>query len=241
MIKKILFFSIVLGFISCGKTLLSFVQPKNINKSLKIIQRDNDTIIFLPMVHIANPNFYNKAKSIIDSLRNEKYIIFYESITFQEKYLKENLDSLTKEELFIKIRKFRKMLGRFQMNDLTSEKNKSLPSYYKNKKFISQSNTLLGIDSTDINADVTMTMLIEAQEKKYGKIILSDCDFKTEFNEKYKCDKVTSYYSINTFRDSIASNIMMKSRNKKSLLVYGKGHWYGIWPFFRNSGYKQIK
>ncbi|WP_459743614.1 hypothetical protein [Polaribacter sp. OB-PA-B3] len=205
------------------------------------MNRGNDTIIYLPMVHVAKPSYFTQVKSVIDSLKKENYTVFYESITLQDNYLTNDLDSATQKELFYKLRKFRKMLGRFQINDLTDDNNKSLPNYYKNSSFISQTNSLIGLDSLDINADVSMTELINAQENIYGEIILSDCDMKTKFNEKYKCKKVNSFYSINSFRDSVAIKKVLSAKKSKSLLIYGKGHWYGIWPYLRKEGFKELE
>ena len=137
--------------------------------------------------------------------------------------------------------KFRKMTGGFRATDLTSKNNKSLPKYYKKEKYISQSNQNLGIDSLDIHTDATLTELINAQEKKEGKIMLSKCDFNTGFYDKYKCETVNNYYALNSYRDSIVASKVLNQNNQKSLIVFGKKHWYGIWPYFRDTGYKLVE
>ena len=240
--NKILLLTIlVFVFASCGKMLLSLVTPSDVEKSLKVLKKDDQTVVFLGTVHLAKPEFFDSAKKIIDSLKRENFTVFYESITFDDEYYKDKLDSTSIYKLDTTLRKFRKMMGRFQMNDLTDKNNKSLPNYFKNNKYLSQTNNLLGIDSLDINADVTMSNLISAQEKEDGEIILTNCDFNTSFKDKYKCEKVSNYYSINTFRDSIVFNKVLVTNKKKSLIVFGKGHWYGIWPHFRDLGYIEIK
>jgi len=215
--------------------------PKNVKKSLKILEKDDQKVIFLGMVHLVKPGFYQQAKIIIDSLRKENYTIFYEGIKYDKKFYKAELDSLELEELYLISRKYRKMIGQFHAGDLTDRNNKSLPNYYKNKKYVTQTNELLGIDSLDINADSSIETLIKAQEEKNGKIILTECDYNTNFKEKYNCDKVNSYYAINIYRDRIVSNIVLKTNKQKSLIIYVKGHWYGIWPFFRDEGFKEIE
>jgi len=239
--KIILFVIITISFISCNRIMLFINIPNNVEKSLKIIRRDDQIVVFLPMVHLAKTSFYNKSKKIIDSLKYENYTVFYEEITINKNYYSKKLDSISKKELFVLLRKYRKILGRFQVNDLTSQSNKSLPKYFKNKKFMSQSKEILGIDTLDINIDVSLTELIEAHEKKNGTIILDKCDYNTGFKEKYKCDKLNKYYAIRYYRDSIAANKVLKYNKKKSLIIFGKAHWYGIWPYFRDEGFVLVK
>ena len=43
-------------------------------------EKDDTKVFFVPMVHVNTPEFYEKRKTTIDSLRNEGYTIFYEGV-----------------------------------------------------------------------------------------------------------------------------------------------------------------
>lgn len=237
--RVILFVIITISLISCNRIILSVITTNNVEKSLKIMRKNDQVVVFLPMLHLAKPSFYYDSKKIIDSLKNENYTVFYEEISVNEKYYNKSLDVKNKKELNNLLKKYRKILGGFFANDLSDKSNKSLPKFYKNKKFITQTKEVLGIDSLDINADISLSELIKVHEKKYGKIILSKCDHNTKFYEKYKCEKVNSnHYSVREYRDSIVSNIVLNYRSQKSLIIFGKAHWYGIWPYFRDAEFK---
>lgn len=227
--KYIYFLLLSLLFANCKPIILSLMTPKNVEKSLKVMDKNDQRIVFIPMVHLAKPVFFNKVKIVIDSLKKEGYTVYYEQVSIYEKQEQDSLD--------INLRKLRKMLGINTLGGYNNKNNESLPIFFKNKKYISQENKKLGLDSLDIIADVSLGELLNAHEKKEGKINLTDCDYNTKLTEKYKCEKVGNYYAIHTFRDSIAANIVLKDNKQKSLLIYGKGHWYGIWPFFRDSGF----
>ena len=71
---------LIVLFSSCKSLLLDIVTPSNVNRSLKIMQKENNKIIFLPMVHVAKKKFFKKVKKIVDSLKKENYTVFYEGI-----------------------------------------------------------------------------------------------------------------------------------------------------------------
>lgn len=227
--KSIIISFIFILFLSCKSLILNLITPNDVKKSLKVMKRENQTIVYLPMVHLGKQNYFDQVKVVIDSLKKEGFTVFYEQISIDKKQTKDSLD--------IKIRKLRKLMGLNIVGGYNNEENKSLPKAFKAKKYISQNNFDLGIDSLDIIADVTLSELIIAHENKKGKISLSDCDMNTGLNEKYKCQKISNYYAIHTFRDSIASKIVLEANKKKSLIIFGKNHWYGIWPNFRDEGF----
>lgn len=228
--KKYIFIVIIcLSLVGCGHIYLSIITPKNSKKSLKIMKRGNQEIIFLPMIHLAKSSFFDQVTIIIDSLKKEGYTVFYEQISIDENQSIEIIET--------NIRKLRKMWGVNIIGAYNNKRNKSLPNFYKTNNYSSQNNIDLGIDSLDIIADVTLSELINAHEKKEGEIMLTKCDYDTNLNDKYKCKTVSRYYAIHTFRDSIAANTVLKLNKEKSVLIFGKAHWYGIWPFFRDVGY----
>ncbi|WP_299013482.1 hypothetical protein [uncultured Polaribacter sp.] len=208
---------------------MAIITPKNVTKSLKIFEKDDQTVIFLPMVHLAKAKFYDEVKIVIDSLKKEGFTVFYEQISVYKNQQKDTLDK--------NIRKLRKMFGANIVGPYNKKDNHSLPSLFKNKKYVSQQNIKLGLDSLDIIADLELTELIRLRELKEGKIVLTDCDFKTDLNEKYKCKTVGKYYATHILRDSIAANVVLKANKKKSLIVFGKAHFYGIFRYFRDEDF----
>ena len=218
--------------------------PKNTIKSIKTLKNKNKTIVYIPTIHVSKPEFYKKIKKEVDSLRQNNFTIFYEEIGIDNKYYKKNIDNSLKEEFDILLRKYRKLMGNFFAGDLTDKSNHSLPKLLKKNKYVSQTKELLGIDTlNDINADITLNKLISVHEKKYGEIILNKCDYETKFYEKYKCKNLSKYkyYAIRYIRDSIAAQIVLDKNNPNSVLIYGRGHWYGIWPYFRDAGFVLVK
>lgn len=241
--KRIFLLFIAFQFIGCTSIVTALIAPKkDIKKNLKIMKKGSKTIIFLPTIHIAKPIFFENAKIVIDSLRNNGYTVFYEEIAPDKKYNKKELDSVSKKELIVLYKKYRKMMGSLFVGNLTDPNNKSIAKFYKKKKLISQTTQLLGIDSLDINADVTLTELITAHESKHGTIKLSICDKNTAFKDKYKCKKEKdNYYAIHAYRDSIATHMVLTSNKEKSLLIYGAAHKYMMWAYFRDAGYTFVE
>ncbi|WLD24006.1 hypothetical protein NU10_01040 [Flavobacterium dauae] len=69
--------------------------------------------------------------------------------------------------------------------------------------------------------------MIEIYEEHYGKIALTDCDYKTRLGKKYKCSKIDEnkeYYLLNGLRDAHVLDEIEKSTAKKIVLVYGRIH-----------------
>jgi hypothetical protein len=227
--KTILILLLAPIFVGCTSIYLAVVTPKNVEKSLKVFEKDEQTVVFLPMVHLAKLKFFDNVKIVIDSLKKEGFTVFYEQISINKNQPKDSLD--------INLRKLRKMFGVNIAGGYTNQENNFLPDSFKKKKYTSQKSTKLGIDSLDIIADLNLSKLIRLREIHDGKIVLTDCDFETELNEKYRCKRVGKYYAMHILRDSIAANIVLKSNKKKSLIIYGKAHWYGIWAKFRDEGF----
>lgn|GEM_PF-7074251 len=77
---------------NCGNAQISLgtkIAKRQINRITKYnafytyFEKDDQKLFFVPMIHVNKPEFYEKRKSTIDSLRNEGYIFFYEGIQLE--------------------------------------------------------------------------------------------------------------------------------------------------------------
>jgi hypothetical protein len=212
-----------------------YIKKQNINKSLKILENKetNQTIVFFPMVHAGKTTYYENCRKIIDSLRSEGFTFFYENIAMDSK-----LDSA---QTSIYNKKVRSILG---YNPLNVRNNESLPKFYKKKNIILQDYNLMGITKSDINLDLHKNQIIDSIEKKYKPIILSKCDFETNDFEKYDCKSDNKKYKFaftNEFRDPYIEGEILKRKDKKIAMIYGKMHWSFIYPTLNKNGFEIVK
>ena len=81
-------------------------------------------------------------------------------------------------------------------------------------------------------------------EKNNGVIKLSDCDINTPLKAEYKCEDTLgslSYAFTNTYRNLYIIDQVLKDENEKIVLIYGKSHWYSIYPNLIKNDFKLIK
>ncbi len=207
----------------------------NLKQNVKVLynKEDERTIVFIPMVHVGKEKYYESVKMLIDSLRQNGYIFFFEGLS-----MKKGLDSVQSIEYSKKLRKF---LG---YNLSFDEENLSLPYYYNSKRYQKQDYNNLGITKKDINVDLTLKAVIDSFENKYFKINLNEYDLATNLNSKYKCkDNYKKYtWSITQeFRNPYLSKRILNTKHKKLAIIYGKAHWMYIYPSLRDNGYQLIE
>lgn len=183
------------------------------------------------MIHVGKKEYFESAKPIIDSLRALNYKIYYESIVIT--------DSITKEETILYEKKVRKIMGFSFDNEEDTER-----SYGKPKKYITQDYNMMGLNRNDKILDLGMNGIIDSIEKNNGVIKLSDCDINTPLKAEYKCEDTLgslSYAFTNTYRNSYIIDQVLKDENEKIVLIYGKSHWYYIYPNLIKNDFKLIK
>lgn len=189
------------------------------NKSFAIgyYEKEDREVAAVPMIHVNKPEFYEMTKRKIDSLRSDGYQVFYESIDSKV------TDSL---QLDLLMRKFRQVTG-FALMDYMDSENESFKSLQK-AKYVSQAEVDYGVNyKTDHHADLYLEQMIELFEKRFGKIILNDCDSTTPLGKKYKCSKVDEskeYYILNRIRDHYLLDKIEKSSARKIVVVFGRIH-----------------
>lgn len=234
--KILLSLIIFISLFSCKNLLLKYYTNKtNVTKSIKILEKKetNQTIVFFPMIHIGKKEYYENCKLIIDSLRSEGYIFFYENFIVDSK-----IDS-TQKAIYNK--KVRSILG---YNPLSVKQNKSLPASYKKNNLVLQDYNLMGLKKNDVNLDLYKNQIIDSLEKKYGPIKLNKCDFETNDLEKYSCKTDNKKYLFeltNKFRDPYIANEIIKLKEKKVVMIYGKMHWHFIYPRLKKNGFEITK
>src|SRR5690606_13892336 len=189
------------------------------NKSFAIgyYEKEDREVAAVPMIHVNKPEFYEMTKRKIDSLRSDGYQVFYESIDSKV------TDSL---QLDLLMRKFPQVTG-FALMDYMDSENESFKSLQK-AKYVTQAEVDYGVNhKTDHHADLYLEQMIELFEKRFGKIILNDCDSTTPLGKKYKCSKVDEskeYYILNRIRDHYLLDKIEKSSARNIVVVFGRIH-----------------
>jgi len=235
--KKILtLFLISFISLSCKGLIYDVIVGRpDIKEDIKVLKdaKNNKTIVFFPMVHVAKEEYYKDARALIDSLRSEDFSFYYENVTVNP-----TLDSL---ETLISNRKTRSILG---LNPILNNKNKSYPKYISKKNLVFQSYKVMGLTKSDTKLDIYQNQIIDSIENKYGEINLTECDLQTPLFSEYKCKSDNSKFKFeftNVYRDRYIWEELQKVEHNKIVMIYGEMHWYFLWPKFREDGYKIIK
>ncbi len=199
------------------------IFKKNISPSYYTYQ--DKSIILVPLVHVGQKEFYVNLKNTIKNWKNEGYTVFYEIIESKQSYL--GLDSIAYD---ISRRKTRRILGG---NSTAKSYEETLQDVSLFKNAIAQPKySDLGVDSTDVNADITMIDLINKVEENYGEIKLDSCDYTTHFDSIYNCSSGLNDKKLNPiildYRNSIVVEKINKSDLKKIVVLYGSAHIKGI-------------
>jgi len=140
------------------------------------------TIIFAPLAHFGKKVYYTTLTDSIKTWKNSDYIIYYEGIIFKADEM--GVDTATADTL---INQFRRMMkGDIPTRDYYSELSdvKILKNHIEHP-----ANEDLGMDSTDVNADVTLRDLVYKYEDLYGPVIVDTCDFNTPIDSTLDCGK----------------------------------------------------
>ena len=217
--KLLLLLSLLLIVISCKMVNKAIINHHTNTFKIDIYTNGDKEVAYLPMVHLGKPEFYDKVKRSVDSLRSLDYAIYYESVSADE-----SMDSLSKVETW---KKFRKVTGFFP-----DFKNKKLYRSFDIKGFVMQSLENTGIDAArDVKADVSVNKLIAMYEKEKGAIVLSDYDLSVPLKEKYKPGKINNedvYFLVDSLRNDNLASMIRDSKDQKIAVVYGKLHKYAL-------------
>ena len=225
--KKIALFSLVvsmlLSIISCTRVAVALTNKKDPLRKKTVWVKGDKEIIFIPMIHVAKPGYYEKVKDFLSQKRNEGYVVYYEGLV---------TGAATPEERDTLTLKMRKIIGYHLCGAYTKKENKSTPQYLK--KYVGQNMTNTGIDTLrDVRADMTVKELIaKIEAKREKKLELEPCDFETSLNAPYKCNNYKEYYYwfARRYRDDYLSNLLLNTLDKKIVVIYGGDHKWGVYP-----------
>jgi len=183
---------------------------------------EDKSIIFTPLVHFGQKEFYKNLNDSIVGWKKNGYIIFYEGIIHNASEM--GVDSITADNTN---RKWRKIVGGEQM---TREGYEELNEVFKNK-MVQPENEDLGIDSTDLNADITMIDLVSHFEEYYEEVNLDSCDFATPLDSNYTCNKKLKGKLkpiILDYRNEQLVEKVIASPSDKIVVLYGAMHIKGM-------------
>lgn len=216
--------------------MLNLVTKDSVKDEIKTLSHTNDNriVVFVPMVHLGKPDYYKSAKTLIDSLRKEDFVVFYEGIAIQKEIDSTSLDTIN--------RKLRKFLGFHLSRNYKDSTNLSLPKAYRNNDYVMQDYKVMGVKmNEDFRVDLPKDEIIKGYEDEVKPIILTDCDLETPLKAKYKCKDTTEYSShfiLQTLRNKHIIKETLALDKKKIIMVYGKAHWKFIWPGLRDAGFE---
>lgn len=223
-------FIVQLAFV-CVIILLSgcqFIRGVQAIKSKKVkpehIDCQSKSIIFTPLVHFGQKEFYRSLKDSIVDWKRDGYTIFYEHVTSGQAEL--GLDSIAYDRLR---RKFRKIDGGNAGTPADYET--ELQGIFKNG--IAQPEYAdLGMDSTDIHADVTLLELVNKIEEYFGSTPLDSCDYATPLDSNYTCSKGLKMRDLEPFyldyRNSVIVKKILTSELDKIVVLFGAAHRKGV-------------
>jgi hypothetical protein len=185
---------------------------------------EDKSIIFTPLVHFGRKEFYANLKDSIVSWKKNDYTIFYEQIGSGQTFL--GLDSVSFDRLR---RKFRHIDG----GNVGSAEDyeKELQEVFK-KGIAQPKYEDLGIDSTDVHADITFTDLVAQLEGLYGEIILDSCDYATHLDSTYTCSKGMKTKKLDPiyvdYRNQFVIDQVTNSEHDKIVILFGAAHRKGM-------------
>lgn len=211
---------------SCGRFYLS-VAKFGTEKVTRLENTESEqTVLLVPMVHIAQPEFYSEVRLYLDSLKREGFVVFYEGVRSPE--IRSSADSMRVDTLQ---RKLRRVLG-LNVNGYGDKNNKSHKKWWSEGGRVGQTTDILGLNTEqDIWTDMYLDSLLYAYETRYGKIKLTECDFKTGLYEKYRCksDRTYKQYPLTqTIRNEHIVKSVQDSEHKKIVILYGKAHMFKL-------------
>ena len=213
---------------SCMSLALNLIGVYDPEATTISFTNEDRSVVFIPMKHIALKEFYTNVGRKADSLQKEGYTVFLESVSIK--------DSLTKPEKDTLELKFRKVLGTHvsKKGYLDTINGKLMGKKYNNKKGIVNQPRYhkMGIDTSNARVvDVPANVLLKQYEAEFGKIVLTDCDYNTKLEDKYKCGKLPKDNRdkmVRTYREKHLAEAIMSEPNKKVVVIFGALHEEGL-------------
>ena len=192
---------------------------------LKSLSLEEKEIIFFPMHHVGTEKFYTDVHQKIDSLKDNEYFFYVESIKDENSNLENQM-------------KLRKIMGigipeggyQKSFDSILKVKN------YKLKKEIVYQPTYSEWqldEKNSLNVDVDIKDLIQQYELIYGEVKLEPCDYdKPDVTNSTECtnktDKKKWNYVLKDYRNQELVKHLQQDSRKKIAIIYGSAHYEGV-------------
>ena len=235
----LIFIFVTVTFTACT-TVQGLKKMKSKNVTYEEWGIESKTVVFIPMAHLANPDFYNSVKNLVKKKKEEGFIVYYELTrmneiddTSKQKLLKksyikyyrghDHIDSISQ---MIYKKKMAKFLGFFPDSNVYR---RLIPDKGFFKGMISQPNyKQLGLDDFDKHADVRINKLIDKYEELFGEIMLEEKDFNISLNstypKSYRLPKDKVRKILFDYRNEYLARFIQNSPDKKILVIFGLAH-----------------
>lgn len=212
--KKVILIAILITLLPSCKIAHSLIELNRKNAKVYNYKLADKEIKFVSLHHMGKKEFYDDVKSIIDINKKDGFRVYHERVSsvFEG-------DSLLKDIIRRKARKIKGFSGTYKENAESSMFD----------KYVQQPDNIdLGIDDTDLWADVNYLQLINEWEKINGVIVLDSLDLNTSFTEKFSKGEFYTkkqYHKILIeYRNEHLINLIKTNSDKKILIFYGDGH-----------------
>ena len=218
----------------CSSSFISFKEKNPFRKAVVFTKNDKE-IIYIPMIHLGQPEFYEQIKQFVTQKRNEGYKIYYEKLTYGTS------DSLLQDTLLLKVRK---ITGYYFKGIYTDKNNETSPFKKGFDSYTRQTEENTGIDlSKDFRVDLNMRQLVAQIEADHSPIVLDSCDYATPPNAKYNCKQYKEYSRLflRTYRDEYLLATLLATPHKKIILLYGVNHYDFLSPELKKAGFEERK
>ena len=218
----------------CSSSFISF-KEKNPFKKAVVFTKNDKEIIYIPMIHLGQKEFYDQIKQFVTQKRDEGYKIYYEKLTYGTS------DSLLQDTLLLKARK---ITGYYFKGIYTDKNNATSPFRDKYEQFTRQTEENTGIDiEKDFRVDLNMRQLIAQIETDHSPIVLDSCDYTTPPTAKYNCKQYKEYSRLflRTYRDDYLLATLLATPHKKIILLYGVNHYDFLSPELKKAGFEERK
>ena len=218
----------------CSSSFISFKEKNPFRKAVVFTKNDKE-IIYIPMIHLGQPEFYGQIKQFVTQKRSEGYKIYYEKLTYGPS------DSLLQDTLLLKARK---ITGYYFKGIYTDKNNATSPFRDKYEQFTRQTEENTGIDiEKDFRVDLNMRQLIAQIETDHSPIVLDSCDYTTPPTAKYNCKQYKEYSRLflRTYRDEYLLATLLATPHKKIILLYGVNHYDFLSPELNKAGFEERK
>lgn len=240
---------LIITLTACS-TLQTVKKMKSKRATVSEWRAEDKIVLFIPMIHIANPDFYKSVRTIIESKKAEGFIVYYEGTKWKDitdnlkkqlldkPYLKyyrgaQHIDSICQ---FIYEKKLNKFIGFVPDSALYQ---RYIPETGFFSGMVAQpSPKELGLDLNDKNVDVGNNDLVDMYEKRFGEIILTEADFTIMPNSTYpkslRLPKANVKSILINYRNEYLAQRIQGSADKKILVLFGMAHMEGTLEQLRN-------